>query len=172
MCLHIHSDRNKTMTTETILAAAATARTFQEAQAIKLFSWMGPLSHDQVIALSRSADYRAARDRFCLTAGIEGKAFSELVFIAQHVAVWAKIADRPRLRPIATANGMAKASREEHQGKATKTKAADKTEIDAAQAELVAAIKKFRQAGGSADRAVEAVMAGVESDLGFAHTLA
>jgi hypothetical protein len=102
---------------------------------------------------------------------ITDKDCDELAFIAKHMDVWSAIGHLPRLRPLRTPKSIAKAIREHLKGPSIAVKT-ERTEIDVAQAELVEAMKRFRQAGGTPARLIVATQAAVGADVGFMHAFA
>ena len=133
---------------------AQTAVQFQDATAQKLFGWFAPLSVDQVRALSRSSDYHAARRALLRTkefAGISEKGFSELVYCGRRLHVWEAMQEEPRLRPVVSAKALAKVIRERLAGPKIVVKL-DKGEMDQAEAEAIAALKKINTSSDRVQR--------------------
>jgi hypothetical protein len=166
-----------THTIESTLAHLDAVRALIEEQAMKNLGVEPPLSADQWATLSRTSNYQAARRMLCRAHRLEYSDYSELTFlvIGGHETLLAQLVARPlkrdggtQLRALASPKACAKAVREHARGSAIRVKAS-KTEIDQAQAELVAALRKFRQAGGTSDRAVAAVLASGTEDLGWLH---
>lgn len=157
------------LTADQYLAFVPALIEFQNAQAVKLFGWMPPLSANQLLSLSRSSTYRAARAGWVRASGVlTDKDADELAFIAKHMDVWSRIGHLPRLRPLRTPKSIAKAIREALRGKPAKVAAA-KGELDEAQAAAAAALKVLKT---SPKRVVAAAWEALKDEPGFMHQVA
>jgi hypothetical protein len=158
-----------TLTAEQYLAFVPTIIAFQEAQALKIFGYSAPLSANQLLALSRSSTYRAARKAFIAQcAVITDKDADELTFIGKHMDVWSRIGHLPRLRPLRTPKSIASAIRDELRGKKAVV-TSQKGELDQAQATACAALKVLKT---SPKRVVEATWEALKDEPGFMHEVA
>jgi len=137
------------MKTLTDLQTAALARTIEQAEAVAMLTsqFGGTLDDAEFAAIRRTDKWAFAIKRLMkrsLFAGIDEAAFSELTFIARRLHVWHAIKDLPRLRPVTTPKGVAKAIRLALRPVPAKVEVAG-VEFDSdqqAELEAVAALKK------------------------------